>query len=248
MKAASAPTALLALAVHLEQSAAFVAPCSGGFLRKGVSTRQCSTATAAATMSLDNNSARVALGTFLAGAAVLFSGGEAALADGSTTKFSLPPVGQGKDRCLFKSSAMGQANAARDKLYDLRECDMSGKSAAGFDLSGVIASEANFSKGDFKEVVMSKAYARSSNWEEADFTNAVVDRVSFDGSSMKGAIFQNAVLTSTSFTGADVENVDFTEAYMGDFDQKNLCKNPTLKGTNPVTNADTRASAGCRSL
>lgn len=34
------------------------------------------------------------------------------------------------------------------------------KSAAGFDLSGVIASEANFSKGDFKEVVMSKAYAR----------------------------------------------------------------------------------------
>lgn len=100
MKAASAPTALLALAVHLEQSAAFVAPCSGGFLRKGVPTRQCSTATAVATMSLDNNSARVALGTFLAGAAVLFSGGEAALADGSTTKFSLPPVGQGKDRCI----------------------------------------------------------------------------------------------------------------------------------------------------
>lgn len=27
-------------------------------------------------------------------------------------------------RCAFKSSAMGQANAARDKLYDLRECDM----------------------------------------------------------------------------------------------------------------------------
>lgn len=39
-----------------------------------------------------------------------------------------------------------------------------------------------------------------------------------------------------------------TQAYMGDFDQKNLCKNPTLKGTNPVTNADTRLSAGCRSL
>lgn len=52
-------------------------------------------------MSLDNNSARVALGTFLAGAAVLFSGGEAALADGSTTKFSLPPVAQGKDRCIY---------------------------------------------------------------------------------------------------------------------------------------------------
>lgn len=29
-------------------------------------------------------------------------------------------------------------------------------------MSGVIASEANFSKGDFKEVVMSKSYARVS--------------------------------------------------------------------------------------
>lgn len=39
----------------------------------------------------------------------------------------------------------------------------SGKSAAGFDLSGVIASEAKFAKTDFKEVVMSKAYARVSS-------------------------------------------------------------------------------------
>jgi len=26
---------------------------------------------------------------------------------------------------------------------------------------------------------------------------------------------------------------------------KNLCKNPTLKGENPITKADTRLSAGC---
>ncbi|CAM9469271.1 unnamed protein product [Ascophyllum nodosum] len=188
---------------------------------------------------------RRSLANIVAGVAVLLAGSGAVLADGSTQKFSLPPISNAKDRCVFKSSAMGQANAARDKLYDLRQCDLSGSSAAGFDLSGVIASEADFSKGDFKEVVMSKAYARNSNWENVDFTNAVVDRVSFDGSSMKGAIFQNAVITSTSFTDADVENADFTEAYMGEFDQRNLCKNPTLKGTNPVTKADTRESVGC---
>eukprot|EP00903_Cladosiphon_okamuranus_P020124 g18479.t1 len=257
MRAGASSTTLAALAVAslAGNSAAFIAPCitsssssssSSSFLRKSLDAVHAASTASTATMSLEGNTnaARVALGTFLAGAAIAFSGGEAALADGSTAKFSLPPISQAKDRCAFKSSAMGQANAARDKLYDLRECDMSGKSAAGFDLSGVIASEANFAKTDFKEVVMSKAYARSSNWDLADFTNAVVDRVSFDGSSMKGAIFQNAVLTSTSFTGADVENADFTEAYLGDFDQKNLCKNPTLKGTNPVTNADTRDSAG----
>ena len=48
-----------------------------------------------------------------------------------------------------------------------------------------------------------------------------------------------------SFTDADVENADFTEAALGNFDLKNLCKNPTLKGENPVTGADTRFSVGC---
>ena len=44
---------------------------------------------------------------------------------------------------------------------------------------------------------------------------------------------------------ADVENADFTEAALGSFDLKNLCKNPTLKGENPVTGNDTRFSVGC---
>ncbi|CAM9306471.1 unnamed protein product [Choristocarpus tenellus] len=183
---------------------------------------------------------------FILGASLLCAGSPS-LADGGTKRFSLPPISDSPDRCTFKSSAMGQANAARDKLYDLRECKLSGLSAAGFDLSGVIASEADFSKTDFKEVTMSKAYARNSNFDGADFTNAVVDRVSFDGSSMQGTIFTNAVLTSTSFTDANIENADFTEAYMGDFDQKNLCKNPSLQGKNPVTGASTRESAGCPS-
>ena len=39
----------------------------------------------------------------------------------------------------------------------------------------------------------------------------------------------SAVLTATSFEGADVEGADFTDAYIGDFDIRNLCKNPTLK-------------------
>lgn len=47
-------------------------------------------------------------------------------------------------------------------LHTRTNSGFSEKSAAGFDLSGVIASEANFSKGDFKEVVMSKSYARVS--------------------------------------------------------------------------------------
>jgi len=71
-------------------------------------------------------------------AAGLFGGGaDSAWADGSTKEFKLPPIDlEDKNRCVFTGSKMGQANAARDKLYDLRQCQLSGKDASGFDLSG----------------------------------------------------------------------------------------------------------------
>jgi len=169
-------------------------------------------------------------------------------ADGQTKEFKLPPIDfKDKSRCTLSSSAIGQANAARDKLYDLRECKLSGEKAGGFDLSGVIMTKTDVSKVDFREAQFSKGYLRNSNFDGADFTNAIVDRASFRGSSLRGTIFANAVLTGTSFEDADVENADFTDAYIGDFDIKYLCKNPTLKGENPTTGADTKLSVGCRS-
>jgi hypothetical protein len=42
-------------------------------------------------------------------------------------KFKLPPIDfKDTNRCLLVSSSIGQANAARDKLYDLRQCDLKG--------------------------------------------------------------------------------------------------------------------------
>ena len=130
----SAVLAVLAAAFCAESSVAFLAG-GGAFLgqqaRHTTMSQNPNTAHSGPTtcMSLVDTDKAVAdaartLGTFLAGATLIFGGGGAALADGSTQKFSLPPVSQAKDRCMFKSSAMGQANAARDKLYDLRECDL----------------------------------------------------------------------------------------------------------------------------
>lgn len=79
-----------------------------------------------------------------------------------------------------------------------------------------------------------QAYARNSKFVACDFTNAILDRVSFDGSDMKKAVFTNAVLSGTTFTDADLQDTDFTDSYLGPFDLKNLCANPTLQGTNPV--------------
>jgi hypothetical protein len=60
-------------------------------------------------------------------------------ADGATKTFKLPPIDYtDQSRCVLKSSNMGQANAARDKLVDLRECKIPDANARGFDLSGVL--------------------------------------------------------------------------------------------------------------
>ena len=177
--------------------------------------------------------------------ALLFSPSPA-FADGQTKVFKLPPIDMSdKNRCQFSDSKMGQANASRDKQYDLRQCSLTNKVASGFDLSGVIMEQTDVSGTKFIESQFSKAYLRNSKFDGADFPNAIIDRANFAQSSLKGTTFTNAVLTGTSFEDADVENADFTDAYIGDFDIRNLCKNPTLKGENPTTGADTKLSVGC---
>lgn len=159
----------------------------------------------------------------------------------------MPPIDfTDKNRCVLNSSSIGQANAARDKLYDLRQCSLSGSKANGFDLSGVIMEKTDVSSADFTDAYFSKGYLRDSKFDGADFTNAIVDRATFKGSSLKGTIFTNALLTGTSFESANVENADFTDAYIGDFDLRQLCKNPTLIGENPKTGVETKFSAGCK--
>ena len=137
-------------------------------------------------------------------------------ADAIEQQYKLPPIDR-KDvnRCQFVDSAMGQANAARDKLLDLRECDMKGKVAAGKDLSGIIGENTNFEGISFKEAQLSKGLLRKSNFKKCDFSNGVVDRVTFEGSDLEGAIFENAVLSGAVFTGANLKDTDFTDAYLG---------------------------------
>jgi uncharacterized protein YjbI with pentapeptide repeats len=180
---------------------------------------------------------------------VLASGAFLSPAYAKDQQFKLPPIDSSipkSQRCQLSSSSIGQANAARDKLYDLRECDVKGQSGAGKDMSGLIAINADFSGVNMKEGQVSKALLKESKFVGCDFTNGIVDRASFEGSDLTGALFVNAVLSGTTFTNANLKDTDFTDAYLGPFDQKNLCLNPTLSGTNPITGEDTKFSAGCK--
>lgn len=169
-----------------------------------------------------------------------------ARADGDTQRIVLPAINrQDRFRCRWQSSKMGQANAARDKLFDLRECDMSGTSAASYDIAGAIMSDGDFSGCDFTGSTMSKAVALNAKFEGASFKNAIVDRVAFQGANLKDTVFTNAILTGTTFPDANLEGIDFTDAGMDEWGMGNLCRNPTLKGKNKFTGADSFLSAGC---
>lgn len=170
-----------------------------------------------------------------------------AFADGDRKQLKIPPIDRTtpeKERCKFVTSEMGQANAARDKLFDLRECKMSGQDASGFDISGALMANGDFSKGKFKETQLSKVFAEGANFDGADFTDAILDRGFYAKGSFRGTSFRNSVLTGSSFEDADLTGADFTDANVGQRDQKALCKNKRLTGKTP-SGEDTRESAGC---
>lgn len=158
----------------------------------------------------------------------------------------LPPIDRSDStRCTPKSSSIGQANAARDTLLDLRECDLRNRDLQGYDLSGAVMERAILDGSNFQDAQLSKAYAANASFKESNFTNAVVDRVDFSNSDLKGAVFANAVLSDAVFDGANLADTDWTDAYVGDFTQRAICRNPSLQGENPNGNSS-RESLGCR--
>ncbi|CAJ1398491.1 unnamed protein product [Effrenium voratum] len=161
-------------------------------------------------------------------------------------KVAYPPINRNDpDRCKFKTSNIAQANAQREKYLDLRECKMAGGKAVGDDIAGALMNRGDFTNANFENAIMTKVVAEDANFEGASFKNAVADRVEFKGANFKNAIFRNCLLTSSDFTDVNIENADFTDAFLDIQSVKILCNNPTMKGTNPVTGADTFLSAGC---
>jgi Pentapeptide repeats (8 copies) len=158
----------------------------------------------------------------------------------------LPPIDRSNaTRCTPASSAIGQANAARDSLLDLRECDLRNSKLAGFDLSGAILENATLDGADLTEAQLSKGYIKDASLKGANFTNAILDRTFWNGSDLSGAVFANAVLSDATFDGANLENTDWSDAYVSDFTLRAICRNSSMAGTNANGN-NTRESLGCR--
>ena len=128
---------------------------------------------------------------------------------------------------------------------DVSGQDFSGKSLALKDFSGVIAKHTNF---------------HSSDLQGCNFSNANLVGADFSGTDIRGASFQDSVLDGTTFKNAnarkamfsatildirDLENIDLTDSMWPSKLQIMICDMDELKGTNPVTGVDSRASILC---
>ncbi|CAE7363328.1 TL17 [Symbiodinium natans] len=161
-------------------------------------------------------------------------------------RVAYPPINKNDpNRCEWRNSQIAQASAQRDKLYDLRECNLSGSNAADKDVAGALMNKGDFSNVNFENAVLTKVLATEGCFEGANFKNAVADRMDLTKANLKNAIFKNALLTTSSFEEANLEGADFTDAFLDSQSVRVICNNPTMKGTNPVTGADTYLSAGC---
>lgn len=128
---------------------------------------------------------------------------------------------------------------------DISGQDYANKNYKGKDFTQVIAKGTNFAKSNLQGCRFYKAYLVN-----ADFTDADIRGVSMEGTSMDGASLKNAVAVGTYFGDSildvgSIENADFTDAQFPVKALPQLCEREDMKGTNPVTGADTRESAMC---
>jgi len=141
-----------------------------------------------------------AVAAVFAATLVFLAPSQAALADGQTKEFKFPPIDfSDKQRCVLKSSSMGQANAARDSLFDLRQCQLAGVKAAGFDLSGAGA-----------------CFAWMVDHCELDSSSSLPPRVLLELFSLNFFAFSLllAVMTKTDASKADFRETYFSKGYL----------------------------------
>lgn len=125
--------------------------------------------------------------------------------------------------------------------------------------------DSNFDGADFTNAIVDRANFKGSTLRGTIFNNAVLTATSFEGANVENADFTGKKVhvyyvshtiyffsSSTKthiviylFSSHGGKWVVSSDAYIGQFDIRNLCKNPTLKGENPTTGADTRLSANC---
>jgi len=128
---------------------------------------------------------------------------------------------------------------------DISGQDFSDRNLKGKDFTQVIAKGTNFAKSNLQGCRFYKAYLVNTDFTDSDIRGVSMEDTSMDGASLKNAIAAGSYFGDSILDVKSVENADFTDAQFPVKALPQLCERDDMKGTNPVTGADTRESAMC---
>ena len=128
---------------------------------------------------------------------------------------------------------------------DLRGADFSGQTLNSKDFSGADGVDAVFAKAKLRGARFFKADMERADFSGADLTSASLEGCNLTGASLRGAVAEGAAFSKTIADAGDIRDVDFTDAVIQPYTQKELCGRDDASGTNPATGVGTRDSLFC---
>jgi uncharacterized protein YjbI with pentapeptide repeats len=121
--------------------------------------------------------------------------------------------------------------------------DFSGRDLRDSNFTKANLLRVNFSHADLRGVSFFAANLEAGNLESADFRYATLDSARFVDANLTNANLEGAFAFSAQFQGATIDGADFTDVDLRDDTQAMLCQ--IAKGTNPVTQRNTRETLNC---
>ena len=129
---------------------------------------------------------------------------------------------------------------------DIKGADFSGQNLNSKDFSGADGVDAKFAGAKLRGARFFKADMERADFSGADLTSASMENCNLAGANLKGAVAEGAAFTKTLTEAESIRDLDFTDAVIQPYVQKELCGRPDAVGTNPATGADTRDSLFCQ--
>lgn len=123
--------------------------------------------------------------------------------------------------------------------------DFSGQNLNNKDFSGADAVQASFSKAKLRGARFFKADLQGADFSDADLTSASLEGANLEGVKLTGSVAEGTAFSQTLIDAGDITGVDFTDAVIQPYVQKEICKRKDAAGTNAVTGMSTRDSLFC---
>ncbi|WP_375340328.1 pentapeptide repeat-containing protein [Okeania sp.] len=121
--------------------------------------------------------------------------------------------------------------------------DFSGRDLTNDSFTKSILRKSDLSNSNLSGVSLFGAHLEGANLEGANLSYSTLDNAIFNKANLTNAILEGAFAFHTQFRGAIIDGADFTDAFLREDTQKELCK--IAEGTNPITGNETRDTLFC---